>query len=229
MRFASRIVTPAIRSALSLICRVDAKELDKIPREGPWIIVTNHVNFLEVPLIYAYLYPRDSSSMIKRETWKNPALAFLAWCWSAIPLQRHALDRDAMRCAEQTIVDRRFLLIAPEGTRSVHGRLQKGHGGVVQLALRSGAPIIPLAHTGGEKVWQNLKRFRRTDFRFFVGRPFRLVPPTDERGTNGALTRALRQDLADAVMNRIAILLPPWQHGAYPEPEKASVRNLEFI
>lgn len=221
MKLLSRIITPPIRGILSLLCRVDASELRKIPRRGPAIIVLNHVNFLEVPMIYTFLFPREAIGMVKVETWENPLLAFLAYSWDAIALNRETTDLAAMRAAMETLKERKLLLLAPEGTRSKDGKLQKGHAGVIQIALKSGAPIYPVAHSGGEVFWSNFKRGRRTAFRFRVGEPFTLRIPQTEDDSPGQVGRELRQQMTDAMMNRLALLLPQWQRGAYPEPEQA--------
>lgn len=229
MKSISHVVTPPVRAILSALCRVDAGELAKIPPKGPLIIVVNHVNFLEVPLIYSWLYPRDSVGMAKQETWDNPALAFLAFCWDAIPLNRHSMDLSAMRKAFAALEKGRILILAPEGTRSGHGRLQQGHPGMVQIALRTGAPILPLAHTGGEMFWAMLRSRRRTAFSFKVGETFLLVPPRDAEGRDLPMTRELRREMTDEIMNRISILLPPSQRGVYPTPETASQQYLRFL
>lgn len=224
MRPAARLVTPVVRGILAALCRIDARQMRLIQGRGPLIVAINHVNFLEVPLIYSYLFPRDAVGLVKVETWKNPLLAGLAWAWDAIPLDRNSTDLKAMRLALDALAAGRILIVAPEGTRSGHGRLQKGHGGIVQLALRSGAPILPVAHTGGERFWRNFKSMRRTRFAFKVGEPFRLRPP---EGPGGG--RLLREEMTDAIMNRISLLLPPGQRGEYPDPELASTRSLEFL
>jgi len=219
----SRLVSPVVKALLAGACRVEASELARVPRRGPLILVTNHINFLEVPLIYTYLYPRDIVGMVKRETWANPALALLANSWDAISLDRGATDLKAMRKALEALEARRILAIAPEGTRSGHGRLQRGHGGIVQLALRSGAPIMPMAPFGGERFWDNLRSVRRTRFTIRVGEAFALKEPA------GGLTRSARREITDEIMNRIALLLPPEYRGVYPDPERASTEHLAFI
>ena len=224
MRPAARLVTPVVRGILASLCRIDARQMRLIQKRGPLIVAINHVNFLELPLIYSYLFPRDAVGLVKVETWKNPVLAALAWAWDAIPLDRNATDLKAMRLALDVLAAGRILIVAPEGTRSGHGRLQKGRGGIVQLALKSGAPILPVAHTGGERFWANFTSMRRTRFSFRVGQPFRLKTPD---GPGGG--RLLREEMTDAIMNRISLLLPPAQRGEYPDPELASTRTLEFL
>jgi len=68
MTKSSRVVTPAVKFILSRICRIDAADMKRVPKTGPIIVVMNHVNFLEVPLLYSFLFPRDAIGIIKRET-----------------------------------------------------------------------------------------------------------------------------------------------------------------
>lgn len=217
----SRLVSPFVKLILRALCRVDARELERVPRKGPLIIVTNHINFLEVPLLYTFLYPRDIVGMVKRETWDNPIIGILAWAWDAIPLDRSSADLPAMRKAREALRKGRILAVAPEGTRSGHGRLQRGRAGIVMLALREGATIVPVAHYGGERFWENIKSFRRTNFRFRVGESFRLRPPAPGEKRNA------RAEAADEIMRRIALILPPEYRGVYAE-DKGAARHLMF-
>lgn len=230
MKAASRIVTPLIRGVLSLLCRIDAEAMQRVPRGGPLIIVTNHVNFLEVPILYTQLFPRDVVGLVKRETWDNPLLGALATLWDAIPIDRVGTDLQAMRRALEVLGDRRMLILAPEGTRSVDGVLRRGHAGVVQLALRSGAPILPVAHVGGELFWSNLKRLRRTDFSLRVGQPFTVVRPgAGQPDAPASVGRDMRTRMADAIMNRLALLLPPERRGVYAGAEDAETPLIRLL
>ncbi len=228
MRLAARIITPPIKLILAALCRIDASALERVPARGPLIVVTNHVNFLEVPLLYAYLYPRPLVGIIKRETWDHPLLAALANAWEAIAIDREGSDTDAMRRSLDVLASGGILVLAPEGTRSGHGRLQKGRGGVVQLALRSGAPVMPIAHTGGERFWDNLRRLKRTDFRIAVGPAFSLTLP-DGGDAPASVPKSVRLEMTEAVMNRLSLLLPEDKRGAYPEPEAAPMRVVRLL
>jgi 1-acyl-sn-glycerol-3-phosphate acyltransferase len=211
-----------IRGLLGILCKVEAVELDKVPLSGPLIIVTNHINFLEVPLLYVYLHPRRITGIIKKETWDNPLLGKIADAWRAIPIDRTASDMAAMRKAEEELAKGGIIAIAPEGTRSGHGRLQRGHAGVAALALRSDAAILPIAHFGGEDFWDNLRKARRTRVRLRVGKAFRL-----KRSSAGS-AKSARQEMIDEIMYRLAALLPPEYRGVYSDPERATTSHLDF-
>ncbi|MBM3144642.1 MAG: 1-acyl-sn-glycerol-3-phosphate acyltransferase [Chloroflexi bacterium] len=218
-----RAVNAAVKGLTNLICRVDAEQLRRIPSRGPLIVVTNHINFLDTPVIYTHSQPRSLTGFAKIETWDSPILGPLFTLWGAIPIQRGEADVAAFRRGVAALKEGRILGIAPEGTRSGHGRLQKGHAGVVTMALLSGAPLLPIAHFGCEAYRQNLSRLRRTDFNIRVGKPFLLDP-------GGArVTRAVREEMRDEIMYQLAELLPPAYRGEYADVSKATQKYLRFV
>jgi 1-acyl-sn-glycerol-3-phosphate acyltransferase len=214
------IVYTPIRILGRVLFRVHDEELAKIPPQGPLIIVANHVNFADVPIFYTHLIPRSVTGFAKIENWNNPALGFLFSLGGAIPIRRGAVDRTAIGRALEVLRSGRILAIAPEGTRSGDGRLQKGHTGVAVLALDSGAPVWPVAYYGLEKFRRNLFRLLRTDFYFRVGAPF-FVRVGEDR-----ITRSVREQITSEIMYRIATLLPPEYRGYYSDLSKATSRYL---
>jgi 1-acyl-sn-glycerol-3-phosphate acyltransferase len=216
------LVTSSIHGLIRLLCRVDDAQLTRVPTRGPLILVSNHTNFLEAPLLYTHLQPRPLAGFAKAETWDSPALGFLANLWDAIPLHRGQADMAALRQALQALEAGRILGVAPEGTRSGDGRLQPGNPGIVWLALRSGAPLLPVACAGTERFWPDLRHLHRPQIHILVGQPFYL-DPAGER-----VTAQVRQRMTDEVMHQLAALLPPAQRGAYADPAQASAVYLRF-
>jgi 1-acyl-sn-glycerol-3-phosphate acyltransferase len=219
----ARLVNGTIKGLTRVLCRVDDSQLTRVPQHGPLILVSNHINFLEVPLLYTHLLPRPVTGFAKAETWDNPAMAALFDFWEAIPLRRGEADHAAIRRALQALRQEKILALAPEGTRSRDGRLQRGHPGVVTLALLSGAPLLPIVFYGGERLRGNLSRLRRTDFHIVVGRPFELCP------REARVTRAARQRMVDEVMYQLAALLPPSYRGCYADLTAATQAHLRFL
>lgn len=222
MTLTSQAVFSTIKILLRLLCRVDDAQLARVPDQGPLIIVANHVNFLEVPLIYTHLRPRPLTGFAKVEAWDNPVMGALFNLGGAIPLYRGEADVTAFRQAMAALEAGHILALAPEGTRSGHGCLQRGRPGAVLLALRSGAPLLPMVYYGGELFWHNLVRLRRTDFHIVVGQPFYL----DAGGVK--VTRPVRQQMIDEVMYQMAALLPPAYRGVYSDLAAATETYLRF-
>jgi len=223
MTLTERVVNTTIKGITSLIYRVDAAQLARVPARGPLIVICNHVNFLEVSVIYTRLEPRAVTGFAKIEAWDSASLGWLLDVWGAIPIRRGEVDMSAIRHGVAALEDGQILAITPEGTRSGHGRLQSGHPGVVLMALLSGAPLLPLVHYGGEQYRQNLPHLRRTDFHVLVGQPFEL----DKRGRK--VTSAVRQKMTDEIMYQMAALLPPAYRGEYADLSKATESYLCFL
>jgi 1-acyl-sn-glycerol-3-phosphate acyltransferase len=216
MKPASHVLAPFVGTILKILCKIDSDELSKLPRRGPLIVVTNHINFLEAPLLYSLLYPSDISGFAKDDTWRNPFLGLLATTWECVPVSRGENDMNSMRLALEALARGKMLNVMPEGTRSHDGKLGKGHAGVVAMALRSRAPIVPVAHYGGENFWRNLRMGRRTEVHFRVGERYRLREPEPGKA------RSARAEAADEIMLSLARLLPPEYRGAYAGREATS-------
>ena len=216
------LVTRSIRGILYLLCRIRLEELDTLPQDGPYIVVANHINFLDVPLLFTHLYPRQTSSLVKTETWDNFFLAGLADLWNGIPLDRNSTDFNALRSAEARLKEGHILMIAPEGTRSGDGRLQRGNPGVVLFAIRHRVPVYPVVHYGEESFRSNIKRLKRTAVTLRAGKPFQVIPP------GGRVNGEIRQEIVDEMMDYIASLMPPAYRGHYEECRGGEYKYLHF-
>jgi 1-acyl-sn-glycerol-3-phosphate acyltransferase len=216
------VVTGTLRRVSRILCRVDDHELARIPARGPLILVVNHVNFLDAPLMYSHLRPRPVTGFAKVETWDNPAMGWLFNVFQAIPLRRGEADTGAFRKALEVLARGEILGVAPEGTRSNDGRLRHGKPGVVMLALRSGAPLQPAAYHGSEHFHHNIRRLQRTEFNITVGYPFYL----DACGER--ITREVRHKMTHEIMYQLAAILPPAYRGQYANLEAATENYLRF-
>lgn len=217
-----RFLNLCMRMITGTLCRIDAGQLERIPDFGPLLLVTNHVNFLEAPVLISRIQPRPLTGFVKVETWDNPLMGALFSLWGGIPIRRGTPDREALRRGLQALEHGSILGVTPEGTRSGDGLLGRGRPGVVTLAVMSGAPIQPLVFHGGERFWDNLRRRRRTDFHIVVGAPFKI----DLQGQR--VTRELRSELLDEIMYQLAALLPVKYRGIYSDLDRASDHHLVF-
>ena len=222
MRLDQKIVNALLKRLVRILCRIDDSQLVKLPMEGPLIMVGNHINFMEAPVLATHVQPRKFNVISKVETWDNPFKHYLFNMWDGIPLRMGEADLKAYRQVLNVLKEGRIVGIAPEGTRSHHGRLQKGYPGVVLLALRAGVPVIPVVYHGSEFFWQNLRRLKRTDFKIIVGNPFKL----DSQGE--ALSREVREQMTREIMYQMAVLLPPENRGLYADLENATSKYIVF-
>lgn len=222
MKIAAIVVNGALKNLTRLLCRIDARQLERVPQTGPLILVSNHINFLEVPLVYTHLLPRPITGFAKSETWDNPLMAYLFDLWEAIPLHRGEADMAAIRRGLDVLKAGKILAVTPEGTRSGHGRMGIGHPGIALLALQSHAPLMPLVYYGGERFRQSISRIQRTEFYISVGNQFYV------NSRDCKMSRVLRQKITDEIMYQLAALLPPYYRGHYADLTKASEYFLDF-
>lgn len=219
-----RIVNATFKGLTTLLCRVDADQLKRVPTQGPLILVCNHVNFLEIPIIYTRLQPaRVVTGFAKAETWDNPIMGRLFDIWGAIPIQRSKADLTAIKRGMSALKQGQILAVTPEGTRSNHGRLLPGHPGVATLALLSKAPMLPVVCYGHESYRHDFSRLHRSDFHVVVGAPF-ILDPRERK-----VTSDVRKQMTDEIMYQMAGLLPPQYRGEYANLNQATKYFLRFI
>ena len=221
MNFTHWLVNFIIRVYTRITCRIDAPDLQNFPMHGPVIAIANHTGQIEVPMLFAHLQPRKLTGWAKVEAWDNWFLHWVFGVWGAIPVRRGEADMKALKLALKALEEGKIFGLAPEGTRNKTGKLIRAMPGTVIIALHSGAPIIPIAHWGGEVYLKNLKRLKRTDFHIRIGEPFTI----NVEGVK--VTGEIRQQIVDEMMYELAKLLPEEYRGVYSDMSKATTRFIQ--
>jgi 1-acyl-sn-glycerol-3-phosphate acyltransferase len=195
--------------------------LENVPRHGPAILASNHINLAD-PVLLVTLVPRRLVFMAKLELWSTPVIGWLYGLAGCIPVRRFEGDVGALRRAEKVLRQGHVLVMFPEGTRSQHPGLGKGHPGTAVIALRSGVPIVPVGVSGTETVSLPGVFLRRTRVRIAFGRPFTL--PRGQR-----LTTELAEESTQQIMKEIAVLLPDAYRGTYAGTATRSKQHAERV
>ena len=220
MNFWAKLLTVVIRGIVKLICRVEGDDLSAVPQKGPLLLVINHINFLDVPLIYTLLYPRRVRGITKKENWDNWFFGILGNAWEAISIDRENPSKSTFKEIRKSFQDNRILCIAPEGTRSGTGILGEGHPGVAYIALQNRVPLLLFAHYGTEKFWDNIKHLRRTKITIAISQPFILV-------NESKVNKEIQQEMTKQIMARLAALLPENYRGNYNNLNVISERYIQ--
>jgi 1-acyl-sn-glycerol-3-phosphate acyltransferase len=130
---------------LRLFWRIALHGAGHVPAAGPVILAGNHNGFLDGPLLVG-LSPRPVHFMVKQELFKGPIGPALHWL-GQIKVDRHGADRAAIAAALGALEQGGVLGVFPEGTRSPED-FATMHNGLAYFALRSGAPVVPVACLG---------------------------------------------------------------------------------
>ncbi len=197
-----------VRVLLLLLTRWQIKGKENIPDQGPLLVVVNHLNLTDPPLISVSL-GRKAVFMAKEELFRSKFLSYFMGGIGAFPVHRGRLDREALRQAERVLAKGLVLVIFPEATRSKNAQLQPAFPGSALVALRSGAPILPVGITGTEKIKGVAWWLRRPQLTVNIGPPFRLP------AVNGKPSKAELAEVTNLIMGHISELLPVEYQGNY--------------
>jgi len=134
---------PILRVAFRI--RVEGRK--NVPRKGAAIIASNHLSALD-HIVLPAITRRTIINISKAEHFDKPLKAWFFRNWGVIRLLRGSGDKAALEAAKQALREGNLFCIYPEGTRSMDGKLHKGHTGVARLALEMRVPVIPVAMVG---------------------------------------------------------------------------------
>ena len=190
--------------------RVEGKE--NVPPKGAVLVVSNHLNFNDPPLLGVSL-GRQVVFMAKEELFRFRPLAYFLSSLGSFPVHRGRLDRKAIRQSERVLAEGQVLVMFPEATRSPKAQLQRAFPGSALIASRQVVPVLPVGIFGTERL-KGLWLFRRPRITVNIGSTFSLPK---------AGSKLSKDELAEhtgLIMQHIAALLPPEYRGVYGEGKK---------
>ena len=175
--------------------------MERIPRVGPAILVGNHISRLDPILLACWLTPSTGLAinwMGKAEAMRWPLVGWFLRVNGVFGVRRGAADLEAFRLAERILSEGRILGIYPEGTRSPDGVLRPFRDGAALLALRSGAPVLPVGVTGTDGLWRKGSLIPRRVPRvtLTIGAPVEIPRTEGSRPELGAVSAAIHDAVA---------------------------------
>lgn len=187
--------------ALRLLFRFSTEGREKVPLQGPVILASNHMSFLD-PLAMGVAFPRPVSYISRDDVFKYPILSWLLPRIYVIPVSRGAGDLGAIKAAIRTLKEGMAFGIFPEGRRSRTGAIEPFKTGAAAIALRTGATIVPAAIIGSDKAWPVGSGLRlRRPIKVIFGDPIPLPAGKTDHQTMDEVTRTLEA--------AVTALLPP--------------------
>ncbi|WP_081640030.1 lysophospholipid acyltransferase family protein [Actinomadura flavalba] len=200
-----RVIYPLMKyvvlgPALRVLLRPRVRGVENVPVEGAVILAANHLAVVD-SFVLPLMVRRKVFFLGKHEYFTCPGRRGRAMAAFFRGVGAISVDRSGGGAATAALDAGAGVLEAggvfalhPEGTRSPDGRLYRGHTGVARLALRTGAPVVPVALTGTDRVQpagRTLPRPGRVDVRF--GRPI------DVSGRSADDVRAITDEIVAAI------------------------------
>ena len=152
-----KIVRTAIRIYFVIFYRVKVIGTENIPKDKnePLIYCGNHRTYKDPPLIVVTA-KRHVRFLAKEELRKNPFFAFLGVVFDGIYVKRDSKDVSALKTTLKALKNGESIALFPEGTRNGIEKGEKAKDGAAFFAVRTGARVIPVGISGGEKKFQKM-------------------------------------------------------------------------
>ncbi len=197
------------RLALKLFARWHVEGSNRCPRTGALIVVSNHVSYADPSYVSATL-PRRLRFMAKQELFDRKLMGPHVRMYGSYPVRRFDADLAALRTSLEILAAGDAIAMFPEGTRSTDSTMHRAYPGVGFIALRSGAPVLPVAVRGTEALMRRNVFWKRPHVYATVGEPITFPPTPRVRSTDA-------EAATERIMRAIASLLPPPNRGVYAE------------
>jgi 1-acyl-sn-glycerol-3-phosphate acyltransferase len=205
-RFLHWLARPVFR----LVTDLEINGAENLPKSGPLIMVGNHFSFVD-PVTFVRAAPWEIEFLGGAETPHAPKVSrIIPFLWGYHPLYRGTGAKDSIRAAEGILNEGKVLAIFPEGGNWATV-LRPARPGTAFLAVKTGAPLLPVGLVGMTEVFPSLKRGRRAKIQINIGKPF---GPFKAEG-RGQQLRDQLDEIGHEIMRHIAELLPQEQRGHY--------------
>lgn len=193
-----------------------------IPRQGPALLVMNHIGFIDPVVVLGAVTERWVIPMSKIENFKAPVIGQLAQWWGAYPVDRNRMDRAALQNTVDLLNAGHCVLIAPEGTRQP--AMIKAKSGFTYVATKTNAAIVPIGLADTDQFFDNLKKLRPTRIHIRFGQAF-----TFRNTSRPRIPRDELEQMTNEAMYQLAKLVEPERRGVYSDLQNATTETLNFI
>ncbi len=196
-------VRDILKALLKVAFHFEVIGSDNIPKRGGAILAPNHRSLIDIP-VAAAVTKRHVRFMAKEELFKNSFAAWFIRQTGTFPVRRGRPDRSALTQSLAVLDAGDLLGIFPEGTRTPGARFDVLEEGFAYIALKSGAPILPVAISGTEAVLPPGRRLPKlVTIRAAIGEPFRL----SDRVREGIIPRSRIREATVEAQQRFAAVM----------------------
>jgi 1-acyl-sn-glycerol-3-phosphate acyltransferase len=190
---------------------------ERVPLTGPVILASNHLSFLDPPLVGAGV-TRGINYMARKTLFRYPGVGALLRSWNAVPVDRDGGSASGLKEILDRLKRGGAIIMFPEGTRSLNGQLQPGRSGIGLAIIKSEAPVIPVRVFGTFEAYGKgvtIPRPYRIQVKY--GQPMQFTELRAEaKKCSKDRLKEIYQQVADELMREIARLHPCWDKVRFP-------------
>jgi 1-acyl-sn-glycerol-3-phosphate acyltransferase len=192
-------VRVAVADGSRIVYRVRVEGTEHVPSDGAAILAPSHRSMMDIPFL-AIVTKRRIRFMGKSSVFKIPVLGSVFSALGSFPVERDGSDFGPVRASLALLDEGELLAVYPEGTRQHGPEIQPLQPGAAYLALRSGAPIVPVGIAGSEEILRGEGR-KLPSFApaAVVAGPPLVPPPRDGKAVSRAQVTELTQELRGAL------------------------------
>ncbi|MGC9360904.1 MAG: lysophospholipid acyltransferase family protein [Anaerolineae bacterium] len=202
------VLQRASRLAFSILTEMEIEGREHLPSSGPLIVVGNHFSFLD-PAVLVGVAPWPLEFLGGMELPNAPPIVrWIPKLWGYYPVLRGGNSRPALRAAEAVLKQGGIVGVFPEAGNWAQV-LRPARPGTAFLAVRTGAPLLPIGYHGLPHVFERLGQRRRARVTVRVGKPFGPFRVT----ARGRERRWVLDSIGHEIMGHIAALIPDEKRG----------------
>ncbi len=182
---------------------------ENVPVQGGVILASNHASFLDPPLVGSGL-KRDINYLARESLFRFPGIGALLRSWNAVPVDRDGGGAKGLKTILSRLLDGNGIILFPEGTRTLDGKLQPARSGIGLTVIKSTAPVVPVRVFGTFEAYGKKHKFPRPH-RVIVkyGRPMNFeILRAEAKTCDKVRLKEIYQQVADEIMAAIAKLEP---------------------
>ncbi len=182
---------------------------ERVPQKGPVVLASNHASILDPPLVGCGL-KRSINFLARESLFRFPGIGALLRSWNAVPVDRDGGGARGLKAILDRLHAGGGIILFPEGTRTLDGKLQPARSGVGLTVIKSNAPVVPVRVFGTfEAYGKDIKIPRPHRVAVKYGRPMMFEALRIEAKTCSKIRlKEIYQQVANELMAEIAKLRP---------------------
>lgn len=205
------------RVAYRIYCRAEWFNAERVPASGPVILASNHASIIDPPLVGTGLN-RGISYLARESLFRFPVVGWVLRKWDAVPVDREGGGARGLKAIMDRLLAGGGIILFPEGTRTMDGKLQPARSGIGLTVIKSNAPIVPVRVFGTFEAYGRDAKFPKPHkIAAKYGKPMYFTALREEAKTcSKPRLKEIYQQVADEIMAEIAKLQPCEDRERFP-------------